>query len=260
MNSRTKAITNLVLTLLMFAVNALGATGFINGMSQKDVSDKYMTLITPSPRTFSIWGVIYTLLLILLIVMIFKSDDDYYQELIETLTPYFMLSCIVNAGWIIAFSFEKLMLSVLFILILLLTIILATQKLLAIQEPNRWLAPVTFGIYGAWLFVATLVNVAASLMQIGWNRFGLPDTFWTIIILVFAIIVMVFLTRTLKNAAFPLVWIWALFGIFSQLKTTTGLGAQSQILFLILIAGMLISAIMSIYQFSHNKFQVIPTE
>ena len=64
MNTKTKAWVNMGLFLLTLLINTLGAYGFINGSSQKEVSDTYQTLITPSPATFSIWGVIYTLLLI----------------------------------------------------------------------------------------------------------------------------------------------------------------------------------------------------
>ena len=59
MKERKKAIINLLILFLTFVINALGALGLINGYSQKEVSDRYLTLITPSPTTFSIWSIIY---------------------------------------------------------------------------------------------------------------------------------------------------------------------------------------------------------
>lgn len=64
MTTKKKAILNVGLLLLTFLINFLGASGFINGISQADVSDKYHTLITPAGFTFSIWGIIYTLILV----------------------------------------------------------------------------------------------------------------------------------------------------------------------------------------------------
>jgi len=83
----------LIVTLLM---NTFGALGLINGLSQKQISDMYVTLITPSPVAFSIWGVIYSLLLISMIVMIAKKDDPYYQSAIDEISIFFRISCILN--------------------------------------------------------------------------------------------------------------------------------------------------------------------
>ncbi len=64
MERTKKAWINLVLLAVTLAVNTLGALGVINGLSQKEVSDRFPTLITPSPSTFSIWGVIYGLVIL----------------------------------------------------------------------------------------------------------------------------------------------------------------------------------------------------
>lgn len=97
MKERKKAIINIILLALTLVINALGAFGFINGNSQKEVSDRYLTLITPSPSTFSIWSIIYGLLIVSGIVMIIKSDDDYYKEAINKITSLFRLSSLFNS-------------------------------------------------------------------------------------------------------------------------------------------------------------------
>ena len=63
MDKTKKAWSNAILLAVTLVINTLGAIGFINGLSQKQISDMYVTLITPSPSTFSIWGVIYSLLI-----------------------------------------------------------------------------------------------------------------------------------------------------------------------------------------------------
>lgn len=55
---RKQALINGVFFLVTLVVNGLGAAGKINGLSQKEISDRYVTLITPSASTFSIWSLI----------------------------------------------------------------------------------------------------------------------------------------------------------------------------------------------------------
>ena len=83
----------------------MGALGVINGLSQKEISDKYITLITPSSSTFSIWSVIYILLLISVILMIIRKDDDYYQKAVDEISGLFRVSSILNIVWIVTFSY-----------------------------------------------------------------------------------------------------------------------------------------------------------
>ena len=92
MNYTKKAWISVVLLAFTLAVNALGALGYINGLSQKEVSDMYQTLITPAPATFSIWSVIYTLLIISVIVMIAKKNDAYYRKAINEISFLFWIS------------------------------------------------------------------------------------------------------------------------------------------------------------------------
>ena len=49
MKLKTKSWINAILLVLTLIVNAMGAMGVINGLSQKEISDMYQTLITPAP-------------------------------------------------------------------------------------------------------------------------------------------------------------------------------------------------------------------
>ncbi|MDH5779591.1 MAG: hypothetical protein OEZ29_03260, partial [Candidatus Bathyarchaeota archaeon] len=54
---------NVVAFIVTVAVNILaGSTTLLGGKMSGDISDLYPTLITPAGYTFSIWGLIYTLL------------------------------------------------------------------------------------------------------------------------------------------------------------------------------------------------------
>ena len=53
----------LLALLAMLTVNALSSILPINGVTPKEVSDRYPNLFVPAPLTFAIWGVIYILVI-----------------------------------------------------------------------------------------------------------------------------------------------------------------------------------------------------
>jgi hypothetical protein len=108
MKTTKKAWINGLFFAVTLVINTLGALGLINGLSQKEISDMYITLITPSPSTFSIWSVIYSLLIISVIVMIVKKDTPYYKKVVNQISTLFRISCILNIAWIIAFPMFRL--------------------------------------------------------------------------------------------------------------------------------------------------------
>ncbi|HNX15208.1 MAG TPA: tryptophan-rich sensory protein [Oscillospiraceae bacterium] len=258
MKTTRKAVLNLVSLLITLAVNTLGAIGLINGLTQKQISDMYVTLITPGPLTFSIWSVIYALLLISVIVMIARKKDPYYQEAIERITALFWLSCILNVAWIVMFSFVQVEISTLFIAAFLVTLALIDKKLLEIRQGRRWLLPLTFGLYSGWLFIATVVNAAAALTKLGWNGFGLSNELWAIIMLSVAVVLLGLVMLKLRNAAFPLPVAWAYFGIYLFLKAPEGFQGQYGTLETVSLAGAALLVVIALIAFWRNRFSVLP--
>ncbi len=257
--SRTKnAWINLGCLVLTLAINALGASGVINGMTQKQISDMYATRITPSPSTFSIWGVIYTFLLIALIVMIVKKNDPYYQKAIDQISTLFRVSCLLNIVWIIAFSNNLVGISSLFILGFVITLALLGIQLLNIHEGKRWLLPLSFGLYSGWLFIATVVNFAAALVKLQWNGFGLTPEVWGIILLIIAILLIIVVMQKLRNAIFPLPVAWAYWGIYQSLRSATGVGEAGRLMEIVAIVGMVALVAVAILQYVRNGFSLLP--
>ena len=245
----------LVITLL---VNTLGALGLINGLSQKQISDMYVTLITPSPSTFSIWSVIYSLLIISIIVMIVKKSDPYYQRAIDEITGLFRISCILNIAWIVAFSFVQIELSTRFIFGFVITLSFICLKLRKIQVGKRFLLPLTFALYTGWLFTATVVNIAAALVKLKWNGFGTGNETWAIIILVIAVILVFLVLQRIRNAAFPLPIAWAYLGIYQFLNAPEGFKGEFGLLQTTSLIGMALLIGMAAILLYQNHFALLP--
>ena len=258
MDRTKKAWINGLFFVVTLAINTLGAIGLINGLSQKQISDMYLTLITPSPATFSIWSVIYSLLLISVIVMIARKNDVYYDNAVDQITNLFRISCVLNIAWIVSFSYVLVELSLLFILGFIITLALICQKLLKIQDKKRWLLPLTFGLYTGWLFIATVVNTAAALVKLKWNGFGFTNDTWAIIILIIAVFLVIFVLSKNRNAAFPLPVAWAYFGIWQFLKAPEGFKGEFGLLQTVALAGMAVLIGVAAIQLYRNRFSLLP--
>jgi len=258
MDRTKKAWINGLFLAVTLVVNTLGAIGIINGLSQKQVSDKYPTLITPGPATFQIWGVIYSLLIASMIVMIVRKNDFYYQKAVDRITVLFRISCVLNMAWIVAFSYVQVELSALFLLGFVITLSLICQRLLEIRQGKRWLLPLSFGLYTGWLFIAAVVNIAAALVKLEWNRFGISEEAWAMIVLAVAVLLVVFVQMRNQNAIFPLPVAWAYLGIYSFLRAPEGYQGQYGPLQTVSLVGMAILIGAAAVQLYQNRFALLP--
>lgn len=257
-NTKNAWINGLFLVVTLF-INTLGALGVLNGLSQKEISDMYITLITPSPSTFSIWSLIYALLIISIIVMIVKKKDLYYQSAVDELSGLFRISCLFNMAWIVTFSFVLIELSVILILGLAITLSLICLRLKKMQEGKRFLLPITFGLYTGWLFIASVVNVSSALVKMNWNGFGISVEIWSIITLIVAVILIFIVMKTNSNVAFPLPIAWAYWGIYKVLVAPEGFNGEYGGLQITIIAGIVVLILMAAMQLYQNGFGILPT-
>ncbi len=218
---------NLVGFLLMVVVNYLANALPLNNLNTGQLSDKYPNLFVPSGFTFSIWGVIYLLLAVFVFFSLKQTITG--REVFpafKTIGPLFFLTCLANAGWIFAWHYEQLLLSLLVMLILLVLLIIIYQRLTSRpyeeKQHDRFPARLPFSIYLAWISVATVANATAVLVGYGWTGFGLNPQFWTVTVLaLITVLTLVFILKK-KDFLFGLISIWALSGIlYKRVQDTT---------------------------------------
>lgn len=258
MKTITKAWLNLVLFLATLCINALGAFGVINGMSQKEVSDTYPTLITPSASTFSIWGVIYLLLFIALVFMIVKHKEDRTERLIDTISLPFWAASVANIFWIVTFSLEWIGISTLLILALVISLSVLNGRLKAPDGLGQRINVLAFGLYNGWLIIATVVNVAAFLVQQQWNGFGLDAGTWAVIILIVALFVTLLIQFRLRNAALTLPLAWASFGIWQEHQAAGKFLGQHPAVATVSMILAVIYVLVAIAVFIKNRICLLP--
>lgn len=197
---------NLLLFVLVLAMNYLANALPINGKSTGELSDQYPNLFVPAGLTFSIWGVIYLLLIAYVIVQL--SSKRASTE--RAIGWWLALNFVCNASWIVAWHYEWVMLSLLIMLGLLVSLARINQSL---TESDDTLARVTFGIYLGWICIATIANVTALLVSNGWHGSILSEPVWTLLLIVIGAGIVVGLMRQLNNPFLALAVCWAFLGI-----------------------------------------------
>jgi len=70
-----------------------------------------------------------------------------------------------------------------------------------------------FSVYLGWITIASIANVAATLVSVNWDGFGISQETWAIIIEIIALLIAILVMLTRKDIAYELVVIWALLGI-----------------------------------------------
>ena len=159
------SILNMVGFLGTVIVNGLANALPINNKTTGELSDQYPNLFVPSGLTFSIWGVIYILLAIFviygLVIAIRKGSEK--SCFIDNIGILFFISCLANIGWIFAWHYEVLPLSLVLMLILLGSLITIYLKLRISKSGSttteKYLVHLPFSIYLGWITIATIVGL-----------------------------------------------------------------------------------------------------
>ncbi len=216
-NIKLLKISNVLTTLAVFIVNTLANALPLNGIGTGELSDSYPNLFVPSGLTFSIWGLIY-LLQTLLIIYQYKLENT--DPFFEKTSWIYVVSNLANFGWIFAWHWEVLWLSLTFMLILLGSLIAIYLRLGIGKEKTTKPEGIkgialytTFSFYLGWITVATIANIVALLVDANWSAWGISESAWAIIMIIVATIVGIVILYTRKDAAYTSVLIWAFIGI-----------------------------------------------
>lgn len=248
------AILNAIGLVGVLTVNYLANALPINGLDTGELSDMYPNMFVPAGLTFSIWGIIYLFLIGFVIYQFVKTDFEEVppHHFISRISFLFIINCAANIGWIFAWHYRFVFLSLLLMLILLITLIMIYQRLeigkRQVRLSNKWLVHIPFSIYLGWITVATIANVTLLLVDIGWNGLGLPESVWAMIMIFVATLVGFRVFSERHDVAYVLVLIWAFTGIFIK---RSGIGGYQDTVAIAAVTGgvlLLISMVWGLFQ------------
>jgi hypothetical protein len=267
MENKTKTnllrIGNIIFFLIAITVNVLANAVKINGKGTGELSDAIPNLFVPSGITFAVWGVIYLLLLVFTVYQargLFRSDEA-GTAVVKTIGALFIISCIANAAWIFAWHYLQILLSLVIMLVLLVVLITMYLRLgigkARVGVLEKLCVHVPFSVYLAWISVATIANVTALLVTLGWNGFGLSEAFWAVFMIVIAALLALAGLLVRGDIAFSLVFAWAFFGIYLKRMGTGPLSVpevafSALVALCVVLAGVLVAGIRLFLKTRHS--------
>ncbi len=251
------AFLNLAAFAAMITVNALATLLPINGKDTGEISDQYPNLFVPSGLTFSVWGVIYILLALFVIyglVSAFRKSSG-QEGFIGKIGILFFLSSLFNIGWIFFWHYELVWVSLLMMAALLITLLSIYLRLgigrSQARAAEKGMVHIAFSVYLGWITIATIANVTAFLVDIGWNRFGLSEQFWTVLVIAVGIVITLGVLFSKNDIYYGLVVDWAILGIL--LKRLADTSVQDGAIVITAITGLALITLGIIIQLARKK-------
>lgn len=252
-------ILNILAFAIMITSNALSILLPLNGKSQMQLSEQYPNMFTPAGFTFSVWGIIYLFYLgftVYQAIVLLKVNSSSKDKIIAT-SPYFIGICLCNAGWLFAWHYEYVTLSVV-IMFLYLILLIIIHNILHLALPWRplqqklWL-DIPFSLNLGWICVAAIANFTAWCVQHHWGYGIFTEATWAcIMITIGALLALLYVLRG-SNIFVGLIIIWALFGIESKRQMAGGSGASSIITATWIAMGLIFAAILYVVIVKRKK-------
>lgn len=252
MSNKTRGLITLIVLILgviaanYLAFSANSDTGEIANSTFNDANYFF-----PATYVFTtIWPVIYAGLIGLGIFFALPANRD--NPRLNAAAPWLMINIALNALWVWVFGMEAFVSTLPIMFALVAVTLIAYNKLAIGQTPvsgwERWLQ-IPFSIYFAWLTVATVANIAAALISVGWNGFGISAEVWALVMLLVGAALAVFLySRLHRDVVILLTYAYAYLGIIVRYSDVT----------LVLVGaavGLLIVGGLAVYHFINRRGQ-----
>ncbi len=200
--------------ILLLALYIMTLNGFFGPHPIGTTSTSTRPLIVPKGFAFSIWGLIYTGLIAFPIYQFIKKKE---HPKWCSLRVWYSLNVVLNGLWLVCASYDWLWITVIIILMMLFSLIKIDHQIRNMKnegvEINYWIESFVFSIYFGWVTLATVLNIAAALKFYDWDAWGIPELYWSLIILSITVVIIIKLFRSYHDQAFMTVGIWAFFAL-----------------------------------------------
>lgn len=229
---------NIAAFVIVVAANFLANAVPLGGQTTGEISAKYPSLFTPAGFTFAIWGLIYGALALFVCYQALPAQRR--NGSIARISGWFKANCAGNALWIFAWHYDFLWTSLVLMAVILVTLIAMYDSLGIVDRyapaGERWLMQLPIGMYTAWISVASIANISAVQVAMGWDDVGLDVVTWTQLKIALAAVIAATVIARRGDRLFVLVIGWAAYGIsVSQAATPAIAGAATSVVFLALL-------------------------
>ncbi len=218
MKNTLRQISVVVVILATIVINILADALPINGLGTGVISDSFHVYFVPAGYVFAIWGIIYIGLIAYAVYQVLPSQKE--NPRLQATGWWVVLGGLANIAWIFLWHYEKFVGTLVAMLFLLATLIAVYLRLginkFKVSPSETWAVRVPFSIYLGWITVATIANISDVLDYLKWDRFGLSQATWMVIVLAAVVLITGLMSFLRKDIAYALVILWALAGIASK--------------------------------------------
>ncbi|SCC53738.1 TspO and MBR related proteins [Chitinophaga costaii] len=223
-HQKNLSVFNLLAFVIVLVLNTMAASGRINGRTPAMISQQYPSLFTPAAFTFAIWSVIYLGLLSFCIYqcwLAFQSGRDAARNHMATrLQTWWLWSCMANAGWLIAWHYNWLPLSIVVMGFLWYSIWNIQQRFQVASPdaplPIKLFVFIPFGLYFGWISIAFIANLLELVAYFDIPVAGTGPMLFAIAGLLLGTALTAYFLLLHNNVPYALVTIWAFIGIIAK--------------------------------------------
>lgn len=170
------------------------------------------------------WGLIYLLLAGFAVHQLLSRSAA--SPRVAAARPWFVLSCLLNAGWLVAWHALAIAVSEVLMVGLLVTLIVLYLRIDAWRarpsEPlERRLLDLPFSVYLGWISVATMANTAVFMVSLGFDG-GDAAVPITVVMVTAAAALGILGAATRHDWGYTLVIAWGLGGVMAARLTEDG--------------------------------------
>jgi hypothetical protein len=183
------------------------------GQTMGEVSAKNPTLLTPANYAFSIWGLIFLALVVYAGWQLLPAQRQ--NPLPDVVARPLTIASLATAAWVVVFSQERIVLSLVVMLIILVALAIAygeAQDLIQAKVARYW-AGIPLGLYLGWISVATTINLTVVL-SLSVHLGASQEVTVAYGVIAIVVILALIIARVFQDRAFPLMVAWALVGIW----------------------------------------------
>ncbi|MEQ9554030.1 MAG: tryptophan-rich sensory protein [Coleofasciculus sp. G3-WIS-01] len=223
---RLRQILTLSAILAAFGINIWANIAPIGGLTIGEISNTIFgeIKIIPASYAFAIWGIIYLGLISLGIYQVLPNQEQ--NPHLRQMGYSLVLASFAQIAWVFLFQYRQFALSLVAMLGILVPLIRVYLRLgigsVRVSRKQKWYVHIPVSIYLAWISVATILNVAIVLYDLGWSGWGIDPSAWTAIALMVGAVITATVIIQRSDIAFPLVIAWA-YGAIALRHTDTPL-------------------------------------
>jgi tryptophan-rich sensory protein len=215
-------LVSLVGLIATVTVNGLANALPLNGQATGDIINRDPVYFLPAGWVFSIWGLIYLALVAFVAYGLMPAGRR--DPRIQRLGPPFLLTCAANCTWLFLWHWERLPLSMVVMVGLLLALIacygIAHAERGATSFVERVCLRFPFSLYLGWVSVATIANATVTLDRAGWGGWGMAPELWAAIMIAVGAALAALIGIGRNDPVYAAVFVWAFVGIAVRQRDT----------------------------------------